>query len=392
MHETAASITFQCNRSNFKKIVVVLISFLAAVSTGSAQVPGPQDRGGDCKNKLPQFIYVTLPNQNSVVAYSVTSTNGALGNLIGTYNTGAAPLSSAIDGKSGSIYIANQNGNSISQFALRRDGTLVPLNPAIVPTGSSPFKVIVDPSGKAVYTADIGSGNPTGSGAGGFSKLEISNDGSLQPAASTAVQGRASHSITITPNGRYAYIANGNLANVSQYRTDKDGWLISLDPATVASLEGPYSLVTDQRGNFLYVANVGASSSQITQYAIGNRGILTPLSPPSVDGGYRPNWVATHPAGQLVYSTATNQIRAFQISPDGTLQQKFTIPTTNISPSYSPVRIYIEPSGKFAYVIFEVLTTIAVYNIGTDGSLSPSAPFLQSMPSLPIDIAFGCDS
>ena len=55
---------------------------------------------------------------------------------------------------------------------------------------------------------------------------------------------RRSQTITVDPRGRYAYVANVNSANVSQYTISANGGLTPMTTATVGAGSGPYAIIT----------------------------------------------------------------------------------------------------------------------------------------------------
>ena len=99
---------------------------------------------------------------------------------------------------------------------------------ASVAAGANPFSVTVDPSGRYAYVA-----NETGNS---VSQYVIGSDGALTSMATAAVvPGLFPTSVTVDPSGRYAYVANFNSNTVSQYMIGSDGSLSSMASATVAA-------------------------------------------------------------------------------------------------------------------------------------------------------------
>jgi 6-phosphogluconolactonase (cycloisomerase 2 family) len=52
-------------------------------------------------------------------------------------------------------YVVNQNGNSISQFAIAANGNLKPLTPAAVASLVTPVYMVISGSGKYAYASNI---------------------------------------------------------------------------------------------------------------------------------------------------------------------------------------------------------------------------------------------
>src|SRR5438445_282636 len=91
------------------------------------------------------------------------------------------------------------------------------------------------------------------------------------------------NSVTVDPSGRYAYVANGDSANASQYTIGADGALTPTATATVAAGTNPISVTVDPSGKYAYVAN--NASANVSQYTIGADGALTPMAPHTAGAG-----------------------------------------------------------------------------------------------------------
>lgn len=46
------------------------------------------------------------------------------------------------------VYVANYDGNSISQYKISDDGSLAPLSPSTVVTDGGPYSITIDPLNK----------------------------------------------------------------------------------------------------------------------------------------------------------------------------------------------------------------------------------------------------
>ena len=91
-----------------------------------------------------RFAYVTNQGDNTVSAYSVDETTGAL-TSIGKTPVGSSPLKSAtaaIGVNKNFLYVLNQLDKTISQFSVGSNGSLTPLSPATVIVGNQPSDII----------------------------------------------------------------------------------------------------------------------------------------------------------------------------------------------------------------------------------------------------------
>ena len=85
------------------------------------------------------------------------------------------------------------------------------------------------------------------------------------------------YSVTVDPDGKYAYVANSASNTVSQYTIGADGSLTAMTPATVATGFYPIFITIDPTGKYAYVVNTDSDS--ISQYTIGANGSLAAMTP-----------------------------------------------------------------------------------------------------------------
>ena len=212
------------------------------------------------------------------------------------------------------------------------------------------------------------------------------------------------------PTGRYVYIVNEGDATISQYSVGSGGVLSALSPATVnvgapfPSVVG-YFLSVNPVSHCLYVVMTPRDpaiplTTSIAQYAIGNDGTLSPLSPGVVDvstmaGGA----LAVDPSGAYAYLAGqpgvgeavvpSGEVLQFSVAANGALTL-ITSPPLPVSPH--PVGVTISPSGRFAYVLSTCIDDacdgqVAEYTLGGNGVLTATGtPLLTAPHVVPISL------
>ena len=315
-----------------------------------------------------QYVYAT--NAGSSGTSGVSTYTSASGQLTAgaAASTGSQPNSMAVaSGKY--AYVANYGSNTISAYSISA-GALAPLDmdpvtagtQDTIATGTSPIAIVVHPSGKFAYVANYSSNSNSISAysidpnSGALASIDA--DGAAG-GTQTSIPTRSNPiSIAITPDGKYAYVANAGSNNISTYSIDATtGALTAIDADgmgtgstnTYISSGGtsPYSITVDPSGKFLYTVN--ANSDNVTRYDIDDTdGSLNTFGTYITGAG--PRSVAINPNGIFAYVANTNDdnVEIFSIdSVGGTLTSVTTVSTGAGS---SPYSIGIDSTGQNLYV------------------------------------------
>jgi 6-phosphogluconolactonase (cycloisomerase 2 family) len=240
-----------------------------------------------------RFAYASAAGAGVVDVYRVKPQDGALASL------GSAPAAPGAHGVvvapgDRSVYVANQDAGTVSQYDVGAGGALTPKTPAGVPAGAGASGVAVAPDGRSVYVTNLEAGT--------VSQYDVDPaNGTLAAKSPDAVQVPARPSgIGVSPDGRSLYVAtlSGRLA---QYDVDPgSGRLRPKSPATVRAGIGAAGVAITPDGRFLYTPNGGSGSA--SQFAIDRgSGRLTPLRPAAVPAGARPEGAAITPDGRTLY-------------------------------------------------------------------------------------------
>ena len=255
----------------------------------------------NCTNTTaPRNAYVANAGSNDVSEYTINS-NGTL-TLTTTIGAGTNPFSVTVDPLSQYVYVANEGGYNISQYTINSDGTLTAMSPPTVLAATNPYSITVSPSGRYAYVANEGDGTVSQYTIGTLSSL---TPGALtQMSPPTVLAGTNPYSITVSPSGRYAYVANEGDGTVSQYTIGTlssltPGALTAMSTPTVLAGTNPASVTVSNSGQYAYVANYG--SNTVSQYTIGTGGALTAMATATVAAGTNPYSVTVDPSGRYVY-------------------------------------------------------------------------------------------
>ncbi len=235
-----------------------------------------------------------MTSGNSVSAYSINPTSGALTEVTGSpYSTGGTNptwISFRPDGQF--AYVANSNNGgagTVSVFSVNTATGALTLQGTPVATDSWPSDLTIDAAGTHLYVPNRASHSIT--------EFTIDATTGALTNVGTAGTGLGPQLVVIEPSGHFAYVS-------SSYGNDVYGF--SIDPATglLTALTGnpfvtgaagakPLFINIDNSGQFAYTANNGAASvagfkidpstgalsSVDTPYTTGSQPFVVSISP-----------------------------------------------------------------------------------------------------------------
>jgi len=201
--------------------------------------------------------------------------------------------------------------------------------------------------------------------------------------------------LTISPDGQYLYSVvqepgsdSGLVTSFSINRTS--GELTYLDEEYTRGY-GPCHITTDKKGDYLVVAHYdGGSVSVLSALSDGNLGsvrqtIFHQGSSVVKDRQEKPHphMACISPKGRyvLVSDLGIDKIMCYRLKSNGKLK-----PTSqtgiNMEPGSGPRHIVFHPSGKFAYVVNELNSTVTAFSFDkSNGSMQ----IIENVRSIPED-------
>jgi YVTN family beta-propeller protein len=241
-----------------------------------------------------QFVYVGNENSNDVSAFAVNVETGALTEVSGSpFAAGTGPRALVLNFNV--LYVANGGSNTISAFA--RDGTtgaLTPLSPATYPVGQGPSSLLVDPAGQFLYVANSGSNN--------ISVFVIDPTTSvLTPiAGSPFAAGASPLSVAFGASGKFLYTANhgGSSPSISGFAVDTSSGILTPLHGFPFSAPVNQAIVSDRPGEYLYATG----GSGVLGYRIdATTGLLSSLAGFPVESGADGFSATLDPTDQFLY-------------------------------------------------------------------------------------------
>jgi 6-phosphogluconolactonase (cycloisomerase 2 family) len=317
-----------------------------------------------------QFAYVANTGDNTVSAYTVDASTGALAAIGAPAVAGASPSATFGVEYSGKrlLYVANEHSNDISAFAVDA------ITGALTAVPGSPFAAGTDPQAMALvpalylYVVNAGSDN--------VSAYSIDDStgtlAPLSPGPSTIATGKSPTSIVVGP-GSFIYVANhGGSNDISAFSNPSPGVLTPLPGSPFPAGGNPLSLALGAGGKFLYTANPDATHPSISGFSIDpTSGVLSPLSgspfPLSVS-----HYIATDQTGAYLYVTSGASIVGYAI--DATTGALTALPGFPVAAGANAYSVSVDLSNQHLYVANDSAANISGFTLdASTGALTPMA-------------------
>jgi len=247
--------------------------------------------------------------------------------------------------------------------------------------GSGPCHVNIDHAGKNVLVANYGSGSA--------SVIPIKSDGMLaEPTGFVQHEGSSvnpqrqkgphAHSVNISPNDRFAFVADLGLDKVMIYKLDVEkGTITANDPAfaKVKPGAGPRHFAFSIDGKFAYVINEMGGTITAFSYEPAS-GTLTEIQtistlPDDFSGRNSCAEVRVHPSDRFLYGSnrGHDSIAVYRINPTN---GKLTFVEHEKTDIRTPRNFNIDPTGKFCLVANQGSDSVVVFKINQKtGVLEP---------------------
>jgi 6-phosphogluconolactonase len=279
-------------------------------------------------------------------------------------------------------------GDSKGIYAFRMDkatGALTPLG--LAAETSNPSFLAVDPANRFLFA--VGESNSfNGKPGGAVSAFAINReDGRLTLLNQVSSGGAGPCHLAVDHQGKYVLVANYNGGNVSVFPIGADGKLgnstafIQHEGSSVNSERqaGPHAhgVYLDAGNHIAVVTDLGLDRLMVYRFDTA-KGTLTANDPPfaAVRPGAGPRHFAFHPSGRFAFviNELDSTLTTFQYDPNrAAFKELATVSTlpAGFSGKNFPAEVFVHPSGKFVYGSNRGADNIAIFAFDqTTGALT----------------------
>jgi 6-phosphogluconolactonase len=367
------------------RLTVLLLIALASSVLSPAAGPAQQK----------YLVYVgtyTEHGSKGIYAYRLDSTTGKLASLRLAAEA-AQPSFLAVDSSGRFLYAANEiltyNGQptgAVSAFAIQPESGKLSLLNQVSSHDEGPAHVTLDRTGKYALVSNYTLGS--------VAVFPVLKDGRLGEASSFVQhkgsslnpqrqKGPHAHAIALSPDNRFAVVADLGLDQLLIYRFDAANGTLGATPQIVRASPGagPRHLVFSSNGRFVYVINELQSTVVTYSYnaATGALHELQTIStlPKGFSGNSTAAEIEIHPAGKFLFASnrGDDSVAVFAIdSHTGRLTHVETDPTGGKTPR----SFAIDPTGSWLLAANQDSGEIVVFRIDhKTGHLTPTGEVLQ---------------
>ena len=295
-----------------------------------------------------RFLYA-IGGGGNVCAYAINRGTGDLKFLNQQPSGGAGPCHVSIDHKGKNVLVANYTGGSASVIPIKADGRL---------------------------------GKPTGFVQHKGSSLNLKRQ-----------QGPRAHSINVSPDDRFAFVADLGIDKIMIYRLDVEkGTMAANEPAfaKVKDGAGPRHFSFGPKGKYAYVINELDCTITAFAYEAGS-GALTEIQtistlPKGYDGSNTCAEIRVHPSGRFVYGSnrGHNSIAVYRAD---TAKGTLTFVEYERAGINTPRNFNIDPTGKFCLVANQDGDNVVVFEIDRESGELEATGHKISVPK-PVCVRF----
>ncbi|HUA93276.1 MAG TPA: beta-propeller fold lactonase family protein [Terracidiphilus sp.] len=302
-------------------------------------------------------------NYGEINAFEINSESGRMRQIPSSPfpSGGRDPVAEAVSADYGSLFVANQDDNSIVQFVIGTDGKLYPYNTVNTP-GIFPLALAANKSN--LYVVDT------------YQPLPVCS--TAQPCSGSVAVYPLSAATTSTPATLGAPVSNPAISATYWPLTLPGKTDIIVPTAINVLASGAYVYVT------AYDSSVTPAVGYVFGFSAGSGGVLTPVAGSPFAAGTQPSAIASSASNSYVYVTdyAKADVLAYSVGGSGALTPLAGSPFRS---GNQPSAIVADPAYSFVYVANSLDATVTAYSVSS-GALTSLGTYTTGTQPVAIGI------
>lgn len=145
------------------------------------------------------------------------------------------------------LYVADEGGAALQRYGVDPSTGKLTLDDQVDVPGSNPVYVSLDGTGSTLLSASYGEGL--------VRLFALTADGFVEPASDTKSTGTEAHSIVLSPDDDFAYVANKGSGTISQFAFNSASHTLTPLSTPSVSSPGPRHCAFSANGQILYVVS-----------------------------------------------------------------------------------------------------------------------------------------
>jgi 6-phosphogluconolactonase len=316
------------------------------------------------------FVYVSSAkaagsnNYGEVDVFEINSESGFMRQIPDSPfpSQGRNPVAEAVSADSSSLFVVNQDDNSIVQFVIGIDGKLYPYDTVNTP-GVFPLAIATDASD--LFVLDT-----------------------YQPLPSCNTAAPCSGSIAVYPLTAATSTTAVKMGTpVVNPAISSSYWPLNL-PSAPSDVIVPTSVAVTASGSLVYVSAYDSTTASPTGYvfgfSVGSNGALTPLSGSPWPAGRQPSAVTADPSGSYLYTAdyGNGNVLGYSISSAGALSPLSGSPYAS---GNEPTAIVADPNYPFLFVTNSLDANVTAFSI-SNGALTRLGSFSTGLDPVAVGV------
>jgi 6-phosphogluconolactonase (cycloisomerase 2 family) len=355
-------------RMKFKKSSQLALVFVASLVAASLVTA--------CGTLTVDFVFVASSkaaganNYGEIDVFEINSESGHMRQIPSSPfpSGGRDPVAEAVSSDNKNLYVANQDDNSVVQFAIGNDGKLYPQNTVNTP---GVYPLALEVSGSYLFVLDTYQPLPTCSTAAPCS-------GSLAVYPIAAASGSTAGGALGTP------VTNPGIG--ASY------WPLTLTGANSADVIVPTGINVLASGSNVYVSaydsTVLPSVGYVFAFTVSAGGALAPVNGSPFAAGTKPSAIASDSTGSYVYVTdaVNGDVLGYTVASGALAPMTSGTNGGNTFPAGDqPSAIVVDPSHTYLYVANSQDATVTAYSM-QGGALTSLGTYTSGLDPVAIGI------